>query len=159
MLQVSLCADPRNGTAVINNDGSITYTPYAEFSGSDSLCYTICDNGTPSKCDDAKVYITVMPAPTEDNLVISRTLTPKNKDGINDVWAIEGIEAFPDNRVKIFNRWGDVIYEANHYNNTDVSWDGTYKNNEYLPDGTYYYILEIKGHKTAQGWIYITSSK
>jgi gliding motility-associated-like protein len=157
-LTVTLCANPYHGTVVINNGGTLTYTPYSGFSGSDSICYTLCDAGIPKLCDEAMVYIEVLAAATAEDLIISKTLTP-NGDGCNDVWVIDGIEKFPDNKVKIFNRWGDKIYEGAHYNNINVSWNGTYRNNEFLPDGTYFYILEIKGSKTVKGWIYITDSK
>jgi len=147
-LTITLCTNPLHGTVMINNDSTITYTPFPGFSGSDSLCYTICDVGIPILCDDAIVYIDVLP------LVIYNALTP-NGDGSNDGWKIGGIEDFPENEVKIFNRWGDKIYQGAHYDNKNVYWNGTYKNNELLPDGIYFYILNIKGIKTFTGWIYL----
>ncbi|MEP0367312.1 MAG: Ig-like domain-containing protein, partial [Cyclobacteriaceae bacterium] len=52
-------AGPGNGTLVINPDGTFTYTPEEDFVGEDSFTYQICDNGTPSKCDEAVVTIQV----------------------------------------------------------------------------------------------------
>ena len=54
-------SDPANGTAVDNGDGTITYTPAADFFGTDTFTYEVCDNGTPSLCDTAEVTITVNP--------------------------------------------------------------------------------------------------
>ncbi|MBC3789090.1 gliding motility-associated C-terminal domain-containing protein [Spirosoma utsteinense] len=35
-----------------------------------------------------------------------------NSDGLNDVWVLSGIEAFPQATVTVFNRWGEVIYQS-----------------------------------------------
>ncbi|MCP4361462.1 MAG: tandem-95 repeat protein, partial [Chloroflexi bacterium] len=48
---------PANGTAVIETDGTITYTPDAAFNGSDSFSYTVCDSG--GLCNTATVDVTV----------------------------------------------------------------------------------------------------
>jgi len=58
-LTASLVTAPVNGTVVLNADGSFTYTPIANYNGPDSLIYQVCDNGTPSFCDTAKVLFTV----------------------------------------------------------------------------------------------------
>src|SRR5690606_10931273 len=34
-----------------------------------------------------------------------------NGDGINDFWKIEGIGDYPDNKVSIYNRWGDMVFQ------------------------------------------------
>jgi gliding motility-associated-like protein len=60
-------SNPSNGTVVYNADGTITYTPNANYSGPDSFIYEICDNGTPQKCDTAIVYINVTPVPDAKN--------------------------------------------------------------------------------------------
>src|SRR5690606_30688168 len=52
---------PANGTATINADGTITYIPDEGFTGVDSFTYVICDDGIPSMCDTAIVYINVLP--------------------------------------------------------------------------------------------------
>jgi len=51
---------PTNGMASIVND-SILYTPNSDFSGMDTLSYSICDNGVPSLCDTTQVIITITP--------------------------------------------------------------------------------------------------
>ncbi len=48
---------PANGTVVLNADGTFIYTPNADFFGTDSFMYTICDAA--GACDDATVTITV----------------------------------------------------------------------------------------------------
>ncbi|MFT7033281.1 MAG: CshA-type fibril repeat protein, partial [Cyclobacteriaceae bacterium] len=50
---------PSNGTLVLNPGGSYTYTPEDGFVGTDTFVYQVCDDGTPSICDEATVTITV----------------------------------------------------------------------------------------------------
>ncbi len=94
---------------------------------------------------------------TEDDLVIYNLFSP-NADGTNDTFVIEGIEAF-DNELTIYNRWGNVVFNATNYQN---DWDGksnagrVVRRNQKLPAGTYYYTLEIKeSGKVSTGWLYI----
>jgi gliding motility-associated-like protein len=53
---------PKNGTAVVNNDGTITYTPSSFFVGTDSLEYQVCDNNNPVQCQTAVAYFKIEPA-------------------------------------------------------------------------------------------------
>jgi large repetitive protein len=57
----SLAITPTKGTAVVNPDGTITYTPNPTATGTDTFKYVICDNGTPSKCDSATVTVEITP--------------------------------------------------------------------------------------------------
>ena len=71
---------------------------------------------------------------------IPNTFTP-NGDGFNDTFRIISLEHYPDNILRLYNRWGDEIYSKEGYVN---DWDGTNaKNGKKLPDGVYYYILEL----------------
>jgi len=74
----------------------------------------------------------------DDIVVIPDVISP-NGDGVNDVLIIKNIDQFPLNRVMIVNRWGDVVHESTPYNN---DWSGTYKGKP-LPQGTYYYYIEL----------------
>jgi len=65
-------------------------------------------------------------------------ITP-NEDGVNDYWVINGIKDYPRNMVQIFDKWGDVVYEKQGYNN---EWRGQGNKGE-LPDGTYYYLVKL----------------
>jgi uncharacterized repeat protein (TIGR01451 family) len=56
----TVTADPGHGEASVNGDGSITYTPGARFSGTDSYKYRVCDTSHPDPiCDTATVAIEV----------------------------------------------------------------------------------------------------
>ncbi|MGO1069122.1 DUF7507 domain-containing protein, partial [Lysobacter sp. CA199] len=50
-----------NGSVVVNSDGTITYTPRPNFSGTDSYVYTICEKLNPTNCATATVTVTVQP--------------------------------------------------------------------------------------------------
>ncbi len=55
----SIIGTPHNGTATVNPDGTVSYTPDPNFTGVDSFYYTICDDGTPQACDTAQVIVNV----------------------------------------------------------------------------------------------------
>lgn len=152
-LIVSLCGYPSHGIVVLNSDKTITYTPYAEYQGDDFLCYRICNALKPLLCDDTLVYIHVK-QPDLSDLIAYSGISP-NGDGNNDTWKIKGIEKYPDNTVNIFNRWGDKVREFSNYNNTSRIWNGTNEQGEPLPNGTYYYILDVKNVGVLKGWIFI----
>lgn len=88
-------------------------------------------------------------------LKIYSGLTP-NGDGNNDLWIIDGIEDFPINTVKIVNRWGSIVWERTDYNNMDIVWEGRNNGGEDLPDGTYFYIVDIGDGNIYKGWVEVT---
>lgn len=98
-------------------------------------------------CEDYdSVRVKVLPRPKEETTVevdtvffIPNTITPNN-DGYNDVWYIKGLERFPDNNVRILNRWGDEVFFEEPYGNV---WQGFWNGNP-LPGATYYYVLKVK---------------
>lgn len=156
-LIVTLCGYPSHGIVILNSDKTVTYTPYADYQGDDFFCYRICDVIKPALCADTQVYIYVKPADLND-LFVYTGVSP-NGDGNNDTWKIRGIEKYPDNTVLIFNRWGDKVREFANYNNTTLSWDGKNENGEPLPNGTYFYILNVKNVGVLKGWIFIRGGK
>ena len=84
---------PANGTLQINADGTYVYTPTADFNGTDSFVYRVCDNGSPaSECAEATVTITVTPvndAPlaADDSFVFAQN----SKDNVLNVLANDSI--------------------------------------------------------------------
>lgn len=58
---LTVATEPQHGEATVNADGTIQYTPEADFYGSDSIQYEICDTGIPlpAECATANVAITV----------------------------------------------------------------------------------------------------
>lgn len=81
--------------------------------------------------------------------IIPNIFTPGsgNSVGFNDTFVIDGIENFPNSKLKIFNRWGTIVFESNNYNNTWKADD--------VAGGTYYYIFERADEKDFSGYIEI----
>ncbi|MFN3874322.1 MAG: PKD domain-containing protein [Flavobacteriales bacterium] len=77
------------------------------------------------------------------DITIPNVITP-NGDQSNDYFAIENIQYW-GNELAIYNRWGQVVYEASNYRNT-------WKADE-LPDGTYYYVLKLHDKKEYTGHV------
>ena len=85
--------------------------------------------------------------PLERELLIYDGFAPGRGD---DVWVIEGITnpQYINNNVKIYNRWGNLVYETDSYNNADRAWTGeanvsTILGVNEVPDGTYFYIINL----------------
>jgi gliding motility-associated-like protein len=78
-----------------------------------------------------------------------------NGDSMNDFFRIPGIEGFPNSKLEIYNRWGNVIYQSNDYGG---GWDGRI-NNEPVADGTYYYILRRSDGENFHGALTITRQR
>ena len=74
-------------------------------------------------------------------LDIPNTFSP-NDDDINDTWVITGIEAFPDNLVQIYNRWGQSVFQESRYTN-QKAWDGTIKSKG-ATAGVYFYVIDLR---------------
>ncbi len=96
--------------------------------------YEICLNVVDSEgcLDDVCEVLLVVPADIENINVIT-----SNNDEINDRLEFQYLEFYPENEIFIFNRWGNLVYHTESYDN---SWTG-----EDLKEGTYFYVLEISG--------------
>ena len=95
------------------------------------------------------------------DLFIPTGFSPNN-DGINDCWNVRGINAFPNNSVKIYNRWNTLVYDKEDYRS---GWCGQNENgisygDGELPEGTYFYILDFgDGSEPRNGFIYLKRSR
>lgn len=69
-----------------------------------------------------------------------------NGDGTNDTYVIRGITAFPDARLSIFNRWGNLVWQADGYHN---EWDGSNAHGQPLSDDTYFAVVEYNGRSVS----------
>ena len=89
-------------------------------------------------CDTAWVYISIQ----DDSLFIPNGFSP-NGDGVNDEFEIPGLLNYPNATLYVFNRWGDIVWDTKvPYN--DKRWDGKNDSGVQVPDGTYYFILDLK---------------
>ena len=153
---VNVITPPANGIATNNGDGTITYEPNNGFVGTDEFEYTLCTAGG---CSTATVRITV----TADLIIYNGVSL--NGSALNNHFHIGGIEAYPNNTVRIYNRWGAEVFSAEGYDNLTKVFNGrsnaraTMDAGDHLPQGTYYYIIEYydaanERHKEV-GWLYL----
>ena len=98
-------------------------------------------NGDPT--DDPTVVLLI-----EEAIEIHNFITPDDGDGKNDVFNITGLQRFPDNNLKIYNRWGVLVFDQDRYQqpgnelfNGTSNGRVTIVKEEKLPAGVYYYVL------------------
>ncbi|WP_170283970.1 gliding motility-associated C-terminal domain-containing protein [Flagellimonas olearia] len=130
----------------------------------------VIDLSDDNSLDENDQTVTMVPSDacpsegTDPNFEIYTGITP-NGDGINDFFRIDGIEAYPNNTLRIFNRWGALVYEADGYGIGNEVFTGvsegqaTIMKDRSLPSGTYFYILEFEtenpGEAAYSGYLYI----
>jgi gliding motility-associated-like protein len=115
-----------------------TWTPEGlpddhELTGLGEGDYTVTVTDANGCSVDSTITLT---APKE--FMIYTALSP-NGDGFNDTYVIDGAEFCSGNQFKVFNRWGNLVYEKTNYYN---QWYGQDKDNAPLADGTYFVIFE-----------------
>lgn len=82
-------------------------------------------------------------------LNLPNIITPQG-DGINDVWNIKGLEAYPGSRIRIFDRYGKLLVDKEFEEN--FVWDGKYLGRP-VPSTAYWYIIEVTDGRKLSGWI------
>jgi gliding motility-associated-like protein len=91
-------------------------------------------------CEESFVYeIIINPS---ECLIIPNTFTP-NGDNYNDTWVIGNLDLYPEAYVKVFNKWGNEIYDTQVPYTT---WDGSYRGKQ-LPSEVYYYIIVLNNEE------------
>ncbi len=142
---LSWVTQPEHGSVSLENDGVFRYVPTRDFCGDfDSFSYAITNE---SGADTATVRIEV----ACDKLVIFSGFSP-NGDNVNDQFTIVGIESFPRNKVIVFNRWGNQVYERDGYANDAEAFQGRWKGKT-LPEGSYYYVITDGAGETYSGYL------
>jgi gliding motility-associated-like protein len=144
-----------SGTASFSNDSTLQTSVSGLTAGVNVIVYNI-SNGPCSSSDS--LSITVSNADdalcTMEDVFVPEGFSP-DEDGSNDVFVIYGLKG---QRVtlKVFNRWGNLVYESDNYQN---NWDGTCTTGlilagERLPESTYYYLVQIEGeNETRKGYL------
>jgi gliding motility-associated-like protein len=114
----------------------------------DAGVYTVTVTNSDGCTLDKNIEITSV----ENECIIIPNLVTPNGDGANDSWVIENIEMFPDVTVKVFNRWGQLLFESQGYNEP---WDCTYQGKK-LPVSSHVYIVDLhNGTEPLQGIVSI----
>nr|WP_223826689.1 T9SS type B sorting domain-containing protein [Flagellimonas sp. S3867] len=140
----SVVSNHRDLTIVTQNMGDFVYSLNG-FNYQDSPNFENLEGGTYTAFVKEKNYCGAVQFPFV-HLVLPRFFTP-NGDGFNDSFKLEGIQAFEDFEISIFDRTSRLIAQST---SKDYSWDGTY-NNKPLPASDYWYTVKIgnnlfKGH-------------
>jgi gliding motility-associated-like protein len=114
-------------------------TPVASPKQTTSYKVTVMNSGGCINRDDITVFVTC----NNGNIFLPNTFTP-NGDGSNDVFYPRGKGVYSIRSMRIFNRWGEPVYEALNFQANDASkgWTGTYKNNP-APNDVYIYFVEV----------------
>jgi len=112
------------------------YTANPNAEPTTTTLYTVYGSDPSRKCN-AFDTVTVIVIPSE-SIVIYNTFTP-NRDNNNDTWYIGNIHKYPNNTIEVYNRNGKSVYKRFQYDNT---WNGRAYGND-LPDGTYFYIIDL----------------
>lgn len=132
---------PAHGVAILSSDGNFSYQSDVTFRGIDSLVYQICDDGIPQQCGQGTLVIVVGDLPLRPY----QGITP-NGDGDNDYWRIGGIDFYTENKVRVFDRFNNLVFEMTGYNNENKVWKGEANRGLVtgsLPEATYFYNIDL----------------
>lgn len=127
--------------------GILIYMPADNQCGPVSFTYQLTD--TLGLQSQTTITITVIC----DKILIYNGISP-NGDSLNDVWHLPGIDQYENNEVRVFNRWGNLVFERKGYTNAQA-WDGKWNGRD-LPDGTYFYTIDLRdGSAVLSGYLQI----
>ena len=130
---------------------TVLWTPTTSIMRSNYPSVTVKPNETtdytvevrnPGGCK-TKDHVTVFVVCNGANVFIPNTFSP-NGDGANDIFYPRGTGLFRIKTMRIFNRWGEVVYEKSNFmpNDASAGWDGTHQGQKLTPD-VYVYTIEI----------------
>jgi len=154
---IALAVGPNTITAVVTAQDGTTIKTYTltvtrASGGADSYVPIAIGTGI-SVTIPIAIGTTETPALADDGVQVHQGVSP-NGDGINDFLQIDNISQYPDNKLMIMNRNGQLIYEASGYDNSSKVFDGhSNKNGRMQLPGTYFYQLDytvngVAKHKT-----------
>lgn len=133
----------------------LVYEPFKNYLGPDSFEWNASDGELTAK-EPANVAIDVQRF--AGNIHAFKAISP-NGDGKNDEWVIEGIEVFPDNTLRLFDRSGELIITISGYDNLDNVWRGEKDRlgtSNWVEDGTYFYNLDLgNGINQVKGFVIV----
>ncbi len=98
-------------------------------------CVIFTDNGCHQVVVSNPIKMVIYPTP---KIIIPNTFTP-NGDNINDVWDIKYLDLYHYSTVKIYNRYGALLFQSRGY---PQPWDGKFRG-VVVPSGVYYYVISL----------------
>jgi len=130
-------------------DNSPTYTTANLHNGDVVSCTLVSNSPCAATANAESNQITINISATQA-IKPPNTFTP-NGDGINDLWNIEGLSAYPQCTVNIFSRYGQQVFQSIGY---AKAWDGT-MNGKSLNVGPYYYVIKLSDGQAVSGEVTI----
>ena len=135
-LDVDITATAAGGTAPYTyawSDGSTESSINLSLSPGNYIVTVIDENAC---TEDTSFMIVTISAECVPNV-----FTP-NGDNINDTWNLESTFLYSDSEIRIYNRYGRLIFQSVGYSSP---WDGKNENGNDVPEGAYFYNIDI-GH-------------
>ena len=127
--ELEMCSEPAGTTAGIGVDESGVYSVIISM---------------PAPCVwTAEGAFEVEAEPCE--LTIPNVFSPNNKGDGNDAFRVEGLDGYPRSTVRIYNRWGSLVFSHDDFGNS-AGWDPTPSE---ASEGTYYYVLGVSRNEAA----------
>ena len=115
---------------------------------SQNTIYIVTGTDTDGCTGSDTVVVNVLPFP-QPNVEFPNVITP-NSDGVNDLFEIENL---PKNtEVVILNRWGNIVFSSENYQN---NWDGKDNLGKELVDGVYTYKFTTESGKVGHGFVHL----
>lgn len=142
-----IVTQPASGAeaTIDNNHNLVLDYEGISFSGIERIIIEVCDQA--GSCTQEEIAIEVV-----GEIEVFNAVSP-NGDGLNDFLRlkyIEIIESTKNNRVTIFNRWGDVVFQIQDYDNASRVFAGLNNNGNELPSGTYFYRIDFSDSRESQ---------
>lgn len=140
---IEIKLSPAYGTLTILNEGNVAYTHNSDLRIDDRIEYTVKDmQGLESNVGEISIEVIEV----EGVVDIPNVFTP-NGDGNNDNWIIDGIEDYPNNKVIVYNRWGNKVFEIESYDNNSRVWFSQISSyglgSDFVTEGTYFYVIHL----------------
>ena len=118
----------------ISSSGTYVGFSYRDFCfATDTITISLID------CDTTIIDTTSKPIDSCGQKFLMPNVFSPNGDGNNDLFKPVYYDNYNLISLKIYNRWGNIVFEENPYNN---SWNGINMNGKILSEGQYFYILK-----------------
>ncbi len=104
---------------------------------------------------DTPVTVLGLAGEGEADIEVFNVVTTR-RNGKNDFLAIKNITLFPGNSVQVFDRWGNLVYSKEGYDNVNETFRGMSRNGNALPEGTYFYHIDKNnGSRPLNGFVMV----
>jgi gliding motility-associated-like protein len=117
------------------------------YTASDNVGIEVCDFTSLCTTQDIEIELAA-------DIVVYNAVSP-NGDNKNDFFFLEYIDVIPatkENKVTIYNRWGEKVFSVSNYNNVERRFEGLNDNGNKLPSGIYFYRISFVEGKR-EGWL------